>query len=249
MSGRAGSGPVSACAQACVLALRAPGTLGSSFVAKATETGPGAWRQRPPLCAVHRLWGRRARIRRPTVGAQRGRVAASLGVAPTCPVSWGWPPSGTAGSRVSPSADPGGVQGLLCPRVLLPVDHQPREADPLVCIHEGIVLSHEEALGPERPDHRAALERVGHVRTHGRVAGRLQPSQLARGGHVQALRQGGEAREGRGRRDRDGFQNHKEPQRKILDQPLLPAYCVTLGQFLALSGFQYPCRIRVPRFF
>jgi hypothetical protein len=52
------------------------------------------------------------------------------------------------------------------PKPFLPVSHQSWETDPLVFIHENIVLSHKGALGSERPDHCTALECLSHVGTH-----------------------------------------------------------------------------------
>ena len=49
----------------------------------------------------------------------------------------------------------------------LPVSHQPRETDSLTFIHVCVVLSHKAALDLEGPDHCSALERLGHMGTHG----------------------------------------------------------------------------------
>lgn len=52
------------------------------------------------------------------------------------------------------------------PRLFLPVSHQSWETDPLVLIHEGIVLSREGCLGPEGPDHQTALEGLSNMGTY-----------------------------------------------------------------------------------
>lgn len=84
------------------------------------------------------------------------------------------------------SGDRDALQSLVSPT--LPVSHQPWETDSLAFIHVGVILSHKGALDPEGPDHCAALERLRHVGTHEGMPGRLQASELARGGHVQALK-------------------------------------------------------------
>lgn len=80
-----------------------------------------------------------------------------------------------------------GSQVYSGPGLFLPVSHQSWETDPLVLIHKGVMLRREGSLGPEGPDHQTALEGLRHMGTHSRVAGRLQASQLARGGHIEAL--------------------------------------------------------------